>query len=181
MMKGNKENEQGSKNEISEAVKRDSKDPIKVKLPARARMFLFPFLIVGIILLILLELGIGTVSIDIQGVVAALFGLDSADPTHRTIINELRMPRTIAAGIGGAALGTAGLQLQTMFRNPLAGPWALGLTAGAQLGVALVVVSAGVVGSSFLENFEVLGNLGIVTGAMLGCLLVLLLLSLIHI
>ena len=175
MMESKQAIEQRSTNEISKAEESDSTHPIKVKLPVRARMFLFPCLVIGIILLLVLELGIGTVAIDIKGVVAALFGLDSADPTHRTIINELRMPRTIAAGIGGAALGTAGLQLQTMFRNPLAGPWALGLTAGAQLGVALVVVSAGVVGSSFLEKFEVLGNLGIVAGAMLGCLLVLLL------
>ncbi|MEM9647147.1 MAG: iron ABC transporter permease [Bacteroidota bacterium] len=153
----------------------DPPKPIKVKLPARARMFIFPLLVIGILILILLELGVGTVAIDVNGVVSALFGLESADPTHSTIINELRMPRTIAAGIGGAALGTAGLQLQTMFRNPLAGPWALGLTAGAQLGVALVVTSAAVVGSSFLEKFEILSNLGIVAGAMLGCLLVLLL------
>ena len=72
-------------------------------------------------------------------------------------------------------MGTAGLQLQTLFRNPLAGPWALGLTAGAQLGVALVVTSAVVVGSDFLENFAFLSNLSIVAGAMLGCILVLLL------
>lgn len=147
----------------------------KTGLPTRTRMFLFPLLIVGIIVLTLLELGIGSVSINVSSILASLFGMENADPTYSTIIKELRMPRTIAAGIGGAALGTAGLQLQTMFRNPLAGPWALGLTAGAQLGVALVVVSAAVVGSSFLENFKILGNLGIVSGAMLGCFLVLLL------
>ena len=73
--------------------------------------------------------------------------------TWTKIINELRLPRTIAAAIGGAALGTAGLQLQTLFKNPLAGPWALGLTAGAQLGVALVVTTASVVGASFLLYF----------------------------
>ena len=103
------------------------------------------------------------------------FKLESADPTHITIIKELRMPRTIAAAIGGAALGTAGLQLQTLFRNPLAGPWALGLTAGAQLGVALVVVTAAVVGSGILENLAFISNLSIVGGAMIGCVLVLLL------
>ncbi|WP_299534666.1 iron ABC transporter permease [Ulvibacterium sp.] len=160
---------------IGPAKETDAVLPVTVRLPARARMFLFPILIIGILILILLELGVGTVAIDFKGIIAALFGLEGADPTHSTIIKELRMPRTIAAGIGGAALGTAGLQLQTMFRNPLAGPWALGLTAGAQLGVALVVTTAAVVGSSFLENLEILSNLGIVAGAMLGCLLVLLL------
>ncbi|BFP42993.1 iron ABC transporter permease [Flavobacteriaceae bacterium GF1] len=150
---------------------------VRPKLPSQKRVYLFPILIIGILVLTLLELGIGTVSISINEILAAIFNLDNADPTHSTIIKELRLPRTIAAGIGGAALGTAGLQLQTMFRNPLAGPWALGLTAGAQLGVAMVVTAAAVVGSSFLENFEVLGNLSIVAGAMLGCFLVLVLIA----
>ncbi|MEM6632149.1 MAG: iron ABC transporter permease [Bacteroidota bacterium] len=145
------------------------------RLSSHSRIFLFPILIIGVILFFLLELGIGAVHIPISGVVSALLGLEGVDSTWIKIINELRLPRTIAATIGGAALGTAGLQLQTLFKNPLAGPWALGLTAGAQLGVAIVVTSAVVVGSSFLENFEILGNLSIVAGAMLGCVLVLLL------
>lgn len=142
---------------------------------SQSRLFLVPFLIIGVVLFFLLELGIGSVSIPIMGVVKSLFNLSGADETWTKIIQELRLPRTIAAAIGGAALGTAGLQLQTLFRNPLAGPWALGLTAGAQLGVALVVTSAVVVGSNFLENFAFLSNLSIVAGAMLGCILVLLL------
>jgi len=152
-----------------------NKPKTRVRLSSQARLFLFPILVLGVIFFFLLELGIGSVHIPISGVVAALFGLDSAEDTWVKIINELRLPRTIAAAIGGAALGTAGLQLQTLFRNPLAGPWALGLTAGAQLGVALVVTAAAVVGSSFLENFAFLSNLSIVAGAMLGCILVLLL------
>lgn len=148
---------------------------VPVRLSSRSRLFLFPILAAGLVLFFLLELGIGSVHIPLSGVVAALFGLESADDTWIKIIKELRLPRTIAAAIGGAALGTAGLQLQTLFRNPLAGPWALGLTAGAQLGVALVVTTAAVVGSGFLENFAFFSNLSIVAGAMLGCVLVLLL------
>ena len=148
---------------------------IPIRPPNQARLFLVPFLIIGVVLLFLLELGIGSVSIPIMGVVDALFDLNGADDTWTKIIYELRLPRTIAAALGGAALGTAGLQLQTLFRNPLAGPWALGLTAGAQLGGALVVTSAVVVGSQFLENFAFLSKLSIVAGAMLGCILVLLL------
>ena len=145
------------------------------RLSSYSRIILFPLLAVGVILFFLLELGIGSVHIPISGVISALLGLEGADNTWIKIINELRLPRTIAAAIGGAALGTAGLQLQTLFKNPLAGPWALGLTAGAQLGVAIVVTMAVVVGSSFLENFEVLGNLSIVAGAMLGCVFLLML------
>lgn len=147
----------------------------KPYLSSRSRLFLFPILIIGVVFFFLLELGIGSVHIPISGVVSALFNLEGANDTWIKIINELRLPRTIAAAIGGAALGTAGLQLQTLFKNPLAGPWALGLTAGAQLGVALVVTAAAVVGSGFLENIAFLSNLSIVAGAMLGCLLVLLL------
>ncbi len=146
----------------------------KYRLASHARLFLFPVLLICLIVVFLLELGIGSVSIPVSGIVGVLFGSEVADVTWSTIILELRLPRTLAAMIGGAALGAAGLQLQTLFKNPLAGPWALGLTAGAQLGVALVVTAAAVIGSSFLENIEVLSNLSIVAGAMLGCLLVLL-------
>lgn len=146
-----------------------------VKLPSQTRLFLFPVLIVLLIIIFLMELGIGSVSIPLSGIIDALTGSSDAESTWRTIILELRLPRTLAAILGGAALGTAGLQLQTLFKNPLAGPWALGLTAGAQLGVALVVTAGAVVGSTFLENFEFLSNLSIVFGAMLGCFMVLLL------
>lgn len=147
----------------------------KVILSYQSRLFLFPLLIIGVLVVFVLELGIGSVHIPVTGVIAALFHFDEVDSTWIKIINELRLPRAIAAVVGGAALGTAGLQLQTLFKNPLAGPWALGLTAGAQLGVALVLTTAVVVGSSFLEKFAFLSNLSIVAGAMLGCLFVLLL------
>lgn len=143
---------------------------------SQIRLYVFPILALLFVFFFLLELGIGSVHIPISGVIASLLGLGQAEETWIKIINELRLPRTIAAAVGGAALGTAGLQLQTLFRNPLAGPWALGLTAGAQLGVALVVTAAAaVVGSDFLENLAFFSNLSIVAGAMLGCILVLLL------
>ena len=81
----------------------------KFKLASHARIFLFPILILGVILFFLLELGIGSVHIPISGVVKALFNLEGADDTWIKIINELRMPRTLAALLGGAALGMAGL------------------------------------------------------------------------
>ena len=140
----------------------------------RAWHWLFFILVfAGGVFFFLLELGIGSISIPLSGVVTALFDLEGADPTWKKIIVELRLPRAIAAAIGGAALGTSGLQLQTLFRNPLADPWALGLTAGSQFGVALVVTTASVVGSSVLEQFSFLSNLGIVAGSSLGCILVL--------
>lgn len=147
------------------------------KFPGRSashsRLYLFPVFLGLLVMIFLAELGIGTVPISVSGVVGALLGMEGIDPTWRTIIVDLRLPRTLAAMLGGAALGVAGLQLQTLFKNPLAGPWALGLTAGAQLGVALVVTLGSVVGSAFLERLQVLSHLSIVGGAMLGCFLVL--------
>ncbi|MEM8894531.1 MAG: iron ABC transporter permease [Bacteroidota bacterium] len=145
-----------------------------IKLPSHNRLFWFPVLVVCAVVVFLLELGIGAVTIPVEGIISVLLGQEVADTTWRTIIVELRLPRTLAAMIGGAALGVAGLQLQTLFKNPLAGPWALGLTAGAQLGVALVVTTAAVIGSSILEKFAFMSNLSIVAGAMIGCFVVLL-------
>jgi iron complex transport system permease protein len=140
----------------------------------RKRILWFTLLGAGVLTLFLLELSIGTVRLGLSEVLAALF-TESAPLTNVRIMYELRLPRAITAALGGAALGAAGLQLQTLFRNPLADSWSLGLMAGSQLGVALVVTTTTVVGSAFLERFAFLSNLGIVAGSSLGCLLVLLL------
>lgn len=137
------------------------------------RPLAFMLLVVGVVALFLLELMIGSVSIPLRDILVLLVGGEVAQAAWATILYELRLPRAITALVGGAALGAAGLQLQTLFRNPLAGPWALGITAGAQLGVALVVVAGGVVGSTFLERFVFLSDLGLVAGAGLGSALVL--------
>ncbi len=137
------------------------------------RIIFFITLAASAIFLFLLELGIGAVHIPVSEVVNALFGTAASDTTAK-IIMELRLPRTIAAALGGAALGAAGLQLQTLFKNPLAEPWSLGLMAGSQLGVALVVTTASVVGSAFLEKLAFFSDLSIVAGASLGCIFVLL-------
>jgi len=138
------------------------------------RRFALLILLIGtVILLFLLELGIGAVHIPVLEVVKALLGMTESETTSK-IITELRLPRSIAAALGGAALGAAGLHLQTLFRNPLAEPWSLGLMAGSQLGVALVVTTASVVGSAFLSNLAFFSHLSIVAGASLGCIFVLL-------
>jgi iron complex transport system permease protein len=133
------------------------------------------FLLLGglVAVLFLLELMVGSVRIPLMEIVAMLSGSAPTQAAWSTILYDLRLPRAIAASVGGAALGAAGLQLQTLFRNPLAGPWALGITAGAQLGVALVVVTGSVVGSAFLERFAFLSGLGLVAGAGLGATMVL--------
>ncbi|HBL25842.1 MAG TPA: iron ABC transporter permease [Acidobacteria bacterium] len=131
-------------------------------------------LAVAVVALFLLSLSIGSVAIPLRDVLSLLGGGAAAKATWSTILFELRLPRALAAALSGAALAVAGLQMQTLFRNPLAGPWALGVTAGAQLGVALVVTAAAAVGSELLARLAWLGELSLTAGAFLGASLVLL-------
>lgn len=118
--------------------------------------------------LFFLVLMIGSVRIPAADVLSLLLGGEGLSPAVTTILWELRLPRAITALACGAALGVAGMQLQTLFRNPLAGPWALGLTGGAQLGVALVIATGALVGPSPLQGLSFLNELGVVTGAVAG-------------
>lgn len=146
---------------------------VPVRLLDAKRIAFFIILLGLLVLFFLLELGIGAVHIPVGEVVNALLGTTESETTSK-IITELRLPRTLAAALGGAALGAAGLHLQTLFRNPLAEPWSLGLMAGAQLGVALVVTTASVVGSTVLQKLAFFSHLSIVAGSSLGCIFVLL-------
>jgi len=140
----------------------------EVDLRSALRPLTFVLLVSAVASVFLLELMIGAVRIPVAQVISFLAGGSVDVPAWRTILWELRLPRALIALLGGAALGAAGLQLQTLFRNPLAGPWALGITAGAQFGVALVIATGSVVGSSFLLKLGYLSNLGIVLGAFIG-------------
>lgn len=88
------------------------------------------------------------------------------------IVTEIRLPRVAAALLAGAALGVAGLVMQALFRHPLADAWSLGLTAGGQMGAALVVVAGGWIGPAAAAAIGVFAGLGLVTGAALGTLAV---------
>lgn len=92
----------------------------------------------------LLDLAVGAVNIPIRDVWAALTG--KLFPCHGKIVLNIRLIKAIVALLAGAALSVSGLQMQTLFRNPLAGPYVLGISSGASLGVALVVLAG--IGSS---------------------------------
>lgn len=126
-------------------------------------------LVATTVLLGLISLCIGQVFVPWSHVLA---GLADASSSDGRIIVELRLPRVVAAICAGAAFGVGGLLMQTLFRNPLADPWALGLVAGGQLGVALVVTAAGFVGPSFLSFIGAFSGLSLVAGCALGILLV---------
>ncbi len=130
-------------------------------------------LLVGLVGCFLLSLTLGSVKIPLPDILTILSGGEPARATWTTIVWQFRLPKALMAVLAGAALSVSGLQMQTLFRNPLAGPSVLGVNAGASLGVALVVLATGVVGANLLAGLGVPGDFGIVVAASLGAGLVL--------
>ena len=133
---------------------------------------MFCLLLGGLALLCLFSLAFGSVAIPLDQVAAILFGQTPARASWEHIIITLRMPRTITAVMAGAALSVSGLQMQTLFRNPLAGPFVLGISSGASLGVALMVLTVGAGASGLLSHLGLWGNFSLVVAACLGAGLV---------
>lgn len=125
----------------------------------------------ALLLALLASLSVGHEFLGPRQVLRGLWTL-GGDSAESRILRELRLPRALAAALGGAALGLAGLLLQTLFRNPLADAWSLGLMAGGQFGAALVVVAGAVVGPAALAAISAFAGLGLVAGALLGTLAV---------
>ena len=110
----------------------------------------------------------GSVSIPIGEVFTILFGEASSRHAWDQIILNLRLPRAITAMLTGAALAMSGLQMQTLFRNPLAGPFVLGISSGASLGVALIVLAAGAGASTLIAGLDTFGNFSLAAAASIG-------------
>lgn len=142
----------------------------------RTQTLLLIALLVGLIALFLLSLSLGSVSIPVEQIVTILFGGTAEKASWATIVLKFRLPKAITAALAGAALAASGLQMQTLFRNPLADPFVLGISSGASLGVALVVLVAGVAGgSSLLAGVSLVGDVSLAVASILGSALVLLL------
>ncbi len=128
-------------------------------------------------LFFLADLLVGSYYISIPEILKAIFRSENADTQVLLIINQFRIPKAITAVLAGAALSVAGLQMQTVFRNPLAGPSILGVSSGASLGVALLVLgTGGLLGGSIVS---IAGSWGIVAAAWMGSGLILMLIVLI--
>lgn len=110
------------------------------------------------------DIAVGSVSIPIRDVWAALTG-GECDPTTARIIRDIRLMKAVVALVAGAALAVSGLQMQTLFRNPLAGPYVLGVSSGASLGVALFILGAPMLG---LTGHAWLSSLGVAGAAWIG-------------
>lgn len=131
-----------------------------------------PLVVAGLLLLLLvlflLTIAAGSVTIPLDDVVRVLLGAEPDRPPWATIVTDIRLPRAVTAALAGAALGVGGLLMQTLFRNPLADPFILGVSAGASLGVALVVLLAGTAGTTLVGGLGVFGNLGVAGAAAAG-------------
>jgi len=132
-------------------------------------------LVAALFSLLLVTMAVGSITIPISDVITVLLGGEASKEAWTNIILKFRLPKAITATLAGAALAVSGLQMQTFFRNPLAGPFVLGISSGASLGVALVVLSAGTVSGSMFIGFGLTGDLSIALAASLGSGLVLLL------
>ena len=132
--------------------------------------FLFSILSLLLLLTFLLNISFGQVSIPLKEVFKSLLGSTASKDTWEYIIFNFRLPKAITAILVGIGLSISGLLMQTLFRNPLAGPYVLGLSSGSSLGVALVILASNILGFGIL-NLEV----SIILASCLGSFLVMLL------
>jgi iron complex transport system permease protein len=115
---------------------------------------IFGFMLLLLIFMMLINISFGSVNIPLRSVINSLFTGHGDRETWNYIILNYRLPKALTALLVGSGLSVSGLLMQTLFRNPLAGPYVLGISSGASLGVALLIL-----GSSILGGFwSVLGN-----------------------
>lgn len=128
-------------------------------------VILFMVLSVAVVTLFSVDMAVGAVNIPLTDVWRALTGGDCPESTVK-IVRNIRFVKALVALLAGAALSVSGLQMQTLFRNPLAGPYVLGISSGASLGVALVVLaglgsSLGLAGAAWIGSSVVLVLIGV--------------------
>ena len=134
-------------------------------------------IMLGLFFLLLMAFGLSLSLGSVHIPLAALFGIftggEVSSPAWAIIVHTIRLPKAITAVLAGAALSVSGLQMQTLFRNPLADPFVLGISAGASLGVAIVVLTVGSVGSVLIAGLGVMGDLSLAVAAIVGAAAVL--------
>ena len=127
-------------------------------------------LFLSIPLLAMVNLMIGSVPIPLAEVADILLGNGSDSDVFTNIVLRTRLPQTLTAIACGAGLSLAGLEMQTVFHNPLAGPSVLGVSSAASLGVAFVVLLSGTIGGGLMSRFGLMGNTALTTAAIGGAL-----------
>lgn len=129
-------------------------------------------LIASIFVFFFLNLLLGSVSIPAKSVWNVVWGIGEESEIVQNIILKSRVPQALTAIVAGAGLAVSGLQMQTVFRNPLAGPSVLGISSGASLGVAFVVLLSGALGGIALSKLGLMGEVALTVAAIIGALAV---------
>ena len=143
----------------------------------KTTMLLMLLLALSIIVFLILNLLLGTVKIPAGDVIDILLGNQSDNRIWTNIVIKSRLPQSLTAAMAGAGLAVSGLLMQTVFRNPLAGPSVLGISSGASLGVACVVLLSGSIGGVALSKLGVIGEVTITLSAIIGSLLIMALIA----
>jgi len=112
------------------------------------------FILLSVLLIVLffLNISLGSVSIPFKEIFYTLIGDTSIKDSWQTIVLDFRVPKAITAILVGSGLSICGLLMQTLFKNPLAGPFVLGISSGASLGVALLILGSSIFGGFFLTS-----------------------------
>ncbi|WOC39999.1 iron ABC transporter permease [Polaribacter sp. HL-MS24] len=131
------------------------------------------FILLSVLLIVFffLNISLGSVSIPFEEILQSLVGNMTSKESWQTIVLDFRLPKAITAILVGSGLSICGLLMQTLFRNPLAGPFVLGISSGASLGVAILILGSSLFGGYFLSNS--ISNWSLAIAASLGAFLVL--------
>lgn len=139
------------------------------KTTAGKRAWLLIFFAAGILVMFLLNMAFGSVSIPFDRVIAIMTGSgDGRHTTWSTILLKSRLPQTITAAMAGGGLAVGGLMMQTLFRNPLAGPSILGISSGASLGVAFIMMFIGQLHLATATPVKLYGDMATIAMAIAG-------------
>lgn len=128
------------------------------------------FITISIVLFFFLNLVLGSVHIPLRSVGNIVFGWGDEPVVWQNIVWKSRIPQSLTALVAGAGLSVSGLQMQTVFRNPLAGPSVLGISSGASLGVASVILLSGSIGGIALSKLGYIGEIALTIAATAGAL-----------
>lgn len=132
--------------------------------------FYMLLIMASIFLFFFLNLVLGSVSIPLRAVWNILWGTGNESVIWQNIIWKSRVPQALTALVAGAGLSVSGLQMQTVFRNPLSGPSVLGISSGASMGVAFVVLLSGSLGGVALSKLGFMGEIALTIAAIAGSL-----------
>lgn len=138
----------------------------------RKDIILLSVIFLTIVLFFFLNLLLGTISIPVRSIWNIVIDSGGEPDIWKNIVWKTRFPQTLTALVAGAGLAISGLQMQTVFRNPLAGPSELGISSGASLGVALMILLSGSIGGVALSKIGFFGEIAVSVAAIIGAMAV---------